>query len=295
MASNLIARYFAGPRYITVEEVLNKVEEISSQIQLKSSTTPRIARESQLIRLVHELAPMYLHGHYKVKEMVHEILRREGKSTTEFNITQRRVRKALMKLKERRLIPLTTPHDKSRQPKLRDVTPAQVKKHIGLVHFILQRGHKFVVSNWRRHLSYKEAQEIGEEALREALEIHNPARYALSAIAVPYIAGRISQAVRTKRRQSRFVSMDQPGNRDERTLHEKIAAPAVKQPELQRSLETLLRSRLLQNHHLAVFALRMYGHKFGQIAGHFGAKRQAAYGLYKRAVKFLKRRTLEDA
>ncbi|MDP3741681.1 MAG: hypothetical protein Q8R15_00020 [Candidatus Micrarchaeota archaeon] len=286
MAKFLIKRFFAGRKYPSVAAIMRHAQEISAEIT--AATTPEA---DQLLtdfeKQVNELALKHLHGQYDVKRIAAEMPM--GEATGKVLLS--RIGRALIKLKESGLIPRTTRQEKPQYAtKLREVTPAEVNDNMGLVHYVL-KGNRFIPGDWRKHISYNRALEIGKEGLARGMEIRDPDKGNLSTIAIPHIATRIAREVKRVRK---IRSLDANLPDQERTLHDITGVPAVDPVMFENKLDLLVKSRLAKPHHIGVYVLRqIYGHSPKQIAQHFKVSRQAVDYVYKSAVKIISRKQQE--
>ncbi len=263
--------HFKGREYTDIASVLRHAEEISRVIKSRSVKKVQAQRPlSELALKVQKVAPTFLRfGQYDRRAIITAV------STPENLVTPTRLSNVLRVLKKRGLIPSTTVSKLPRLTKFRTATQRDIEANIGLVHAVLKRGHPFLPSNWRQHLSYNNALNIGRMALAYAIETHNPTRGALSTHACNLIAGHVSSALRTHfTRQPREQSMDEPHRGSSgRTLRDVIGVASPKPELFENDLSKLLYHQIYP-HRIMIWVLtKMYGHTLSELAAHFGVSR----------------------
>ncbi|MFH1247236.1 MAG: sigma factor [Candidatus Micrarchaeota archaeon] len=297
MAQRPVMRFFRPLHIVTTGDVLTHADRISARIQARVKPRIQVQRPlSAFAARVVEIAPRHLHGHYRQREIALKLLKVEGKecpSPLQLHRMCEKLNDCIANLKKRGLIPLTTPQDRPlRVEKLREATPEQIEKNVKFVHVVLKRGHRFLAHDWRRHLSYNHALEVGRDyGLVRALEIFDETKGAkFSTHAMNWIAGAISSELRRRRR---MVSMDAVRSAsDERTMHDTISRPAPDPAALEDKLALLLRSRRIKKYHVMIWTLhRMYGHSLEELGRFFGkTSRQGISFLVRKADTVLEKK-----
>ncbi|MFH1247207.1 MAG: hypothetical protein V1644_02390 [Candidatus Micrarchaeota archaeon] len=285
----LLKEFFAGRNYGSARDALEHLQTVSDRIKIK----PKPVREfpmSPFTKIVLELAPLHLRGQYKLCEIARCILEKDKKPITPQTLRSmhHKVRRALLSLKRKELIPQTTVHDKPLgSRKIRDVPLSEVNQHIGIIHAVLNRGHRFLPFYWRKVMSYHTAVELGRDAVHWALETHDPkAGACFFTHASNAVARELSREARARRKT---VSLDARSQGDKRTLHEKIG---FRNAEFDESdLELLIRSRLVEPHQIGVFGLvAIFGHSKADLARHFKVSREAIRRIYNKAAQLIQNR-----
>ncbi|MFH0713430.1 MAG: hypothetical protein V1722_03130 [Candidatus Micrarchaeota archaeon] len=282
---------FANRNYENVTAVLTHVDEISRAIRTEPKLVKKTRSLSPFNSRVLELAPRHFNGgYYSNFGIACAILglKRKDIKKEELQKVKVKVSAAIAILQAKGLIEPIRWYRPQSAKKLRDATPAEIERHVGLIHAVLKKGHRFLSSNWRRHLSYQTAVEIGKEGLRKAIESHDPKTCAFSTHAFTKISAEIAKAAARKRRE---ISLDKPIRDEKRTLHEVIGTTTVDPTAFETSdLELLLSSKRAKPHYIGVYALKhIYGHDYAEIARHFGTKRQAVQSTNSKAEEIIRR------
>lgn len=227
-----------------------------------------------------ELAPRFIarDGKYKVTEIAREISGQTSDQPdwTILDKTRLRVQTTLSLLRERGLIKKQV---KQVAVKLRDAKAEDITKNKGLIYGVLRSGHRYLPRDWRVHVSWDEAVEIGRIALVRAIETYDPAKGTLSTHAYNLIAAKIRGEVKKQRRHGRQVSFDQPQYHEgDRTLHDTLGTPAKEENLPEEALEhmfELYKRRKIKPSYAAIYALRhVFGHTHQEIGDYFKVKRQ---------------------
>ncbi len=262
---NKLTRFFSSSEPLELDVVVRRAIEMSDEVRLHPAK-PRKGRSqrTELTRNILAVAPAFRGRRYDAAGIARKILGDSGKAADEIEVAKlsRAVANGIARLRRSRELPapFTSP------PKLREATPADMKRHRGLVINVARTGHRFLGRGWRKVLPFKDAIAAGLVGLKKAIETHNPEKGAFSTHAVNCIAGEISNEVRS--RVSKGVSMDARSRRTGLSLYETLA----RQPfdaSFQSDLHVLLRHRGARFEHALVYALRkMFGHSNLEVTRH---------------------------
>ncbi len=279
--------------YPDLSSFLTEIDQISkSIIQRKEPKKSRALPLSSFDLQVKQLALKHLRGQYQRMKIVTAIFQQQRKTPTnqEHSAMYARVKIAIDKLKHRGEIPPTSSGDKlPRVEKRRDATPDEIRKNMGLVHSVIQRGHKWMPRNWRKHLSHQQAVEVGVEGLRRAIEHHDPTKGELSTYAVPNIAGAIAREVR---RKMKLVSLDVQ-LRNGRTLHEKLGTKTEEpaREDIRGTIEKMFamhRKGVLPARSMTIVTLRLMDHTLEEVGNHFKVTRERVRQIQRDAIRKLR-------
>ncbi len=291
MAQQKIRQFFAQQRYASVEDVLKHIEGVSAEIEAKRRLLPIPSRQKPLspfVLSVKELALQHLAGHYQRTTIARRILERQGKTAPTMDEVKKMTKKvahAILVLTQRGEIPRTMVQNKPMKwPKLCKATDDDIRKNKRLIGHVLQKGHRFLPRDWRRYLTWNEADEIGMRGLVNAIETYSPKMtFAFSTYATGQIASAIYQTVRKKRREPALVSFDEKLHGVE-TAREENRGPTGTKRDIRTVVQALL-SRRLASHYIGVAALKLHGHTFQEIAAHIGVRKQAVHNTYVKVIE----------
>ncbi|MFH0714131.1 MAG: hypothetical protein V1722_05715 [Candidatus Micrarchaeota archaeon] len=281
--------FFNSRRYRTPVDVLSDAEVISQQMRLHPVVEKLPKPEKPLSTLQAKALRATRRGQWSLEQIARQHLKASGKvngtrpSATQLSHMVVLVHQAMAQLRAKGLIkkvPLLE------LPKLRDVTSADIKKHLGLVHHVLNRGHRFLVPGWQRFFDHDTAASFGMTGLLRALETYDPKRDCkFSRHAGNYIAAAVNEAVRREmgRGEVSLDELDETG----RSLYNDLPVLPVGTDFLEPSpIALLLRHPRHTARELLYLTLHdIYGYSIGDIGRHFDVSREMINVFRHRAMR----------
>ncbi|MFH0713061.1 MAG: sigma-70 family RNA polymerase sigma factor [Candidatus Micrarchaeota archaeon] len=292
MTKHNLKEFFANVHYANLQALMQHAEQLSAQIKATQKPRGRVKQSLSAFNLkVKALAPQFLDGQYNTMGIARAIIAESKKKTTPFKKMHRQVASALQKLKAKGEIQATTSQDRrTRVPQLREVTSADMERHLNLIDAVMRGRHKYLRPDWWQYLSEEDAYTTALDGLLYGLKTFDPTKGEKRDVSVKlndhcraWIAQRIDYAARKEQRQvNRLESMD---DIEETRKEHRLLKPGEQKERITRAqLQLLMRHPKMKATQLTILVLHgVYGHSQKEIARHFGVKPQAIQNHYYRA------------